>query len=349
MATTTANNNAYPTDPNGNEISWGGKFFSGILLIVATLAAVVALIAHWPDKLPPIDGATKYHYKLFGITYLGAKGVPVNDTSITVFPKRSAEQAADTIKKTADTLNSSEVKKATDTNDTNKMAHIKKWKRCTIDLNTLLLLLVAIAGFLGNLIHISASFTNFIGAGKFKRSWTLWYFVKPFTAAALAIGVYIIFRAGFLNSSEASASVNLYGVVAMAFFAGLFTDKATDKLKEVFGVIFQSSMARPNPLETTHNPATTITVADITPASLVANASTTINISGTGLDAAGLVVKVGEKPIAEADLTKTATNISFSHTATQAGDLVVALLNDKGETVGTKTLTVTAAGQGLGI
>src|ERR1019366_9213395 len=44
-----------------------------------------------------------------------------------------------------------------------------------INLNVLLLELVAAAGFLGNMIYISISFTTFVGAGMFKKSWLLWY------------------------------------------------------------------------------------------------------------------------------------------------------------------------------
>src|SRR5688500_17518431 len=62
----------------------------------------------------------------------------------------------------------------------------------TLHINTIMFLLVALAGFTGNMIHIATSFTNYVGSEKFKSSWLLWYFVKPFTAAALAVIFYMV-------------------------------------------------------------------------------------------------------------------------------------------------------------
>ncbi len=358
MATTKdlKGNIIFVTDPNGNEISKGEKLFAGILLSGITLLTVIAIIAHWPDKLPPADPAakTKYHYKWFAVNYLGSDGTLTEYSSIYTprnplsSPKKDSQVTTESQHDTNHLASANPIpQRSVDTPEPIKKtggAVIKDHEICIIDLNTLILLLVALAGFLGNLIHVSASFTNFVGAGKFKRSWILWYCVKPFTASALAVGVYIIFRAGFLNSADATKDVNLYGVVAIALLAGLFTDMATQKLKEVFGVIFQSSNIRPNALEPVHNAATAkTTVTDITPVSLVTNASTPINISGKGLDASGLVIKVGEATIADADLTKTPTAISFSYTATAAGDLVIVITNDKGEELKSQAVSVIEA------
>lgn len=436
MATTTTDANGnliYATDPNGNEISKGEKFFAGILLSAVTLFAVIAIVAHWPDQLPSTDtnAKTKYQYKWFAINYLGSNGTSTGTSAIStpanVFPQAKKDSVkttgtqSDSVPPTPVTADSNKPTNNADTAQKQGQSSMKDYKGCTIDLNTLLLLLVALAGFLGNMIHISASFTNFVGAGKFKRSWLLWYSVKPFTAAALAVGVYIIFRAGFLNSADATKNVNLYGVVAIALLSGLFTDMATQKLKEVFGVIFQSSTVRPNPLElppvkitSVHPvilemnvetelvisgigfenrtikikidgqdikdpdiqpnaitfkytataekpmmvlsdekgaeiakyelkvaPATTaITVTGISPANLALNTPATISIVGTGLDTAGIVVKAGNDVIADADITKTATSISFSYKAATAGDLVVAVTDASGNALSSQTITV---------
>jgi hypothetical protein len=99
------------------------------------------------------------------------------------------------------------------------------------------------------MIYIATSFTTFVGAGKFKKSWILWYCVKPFTAAALALGMYFVFRGGFLNMSDDSTNINLYGVMTLSILTGLFTDRATLKLKEVFDVLLKPSEERPNKLE----------------------------------------------------------------------------------------------------
>ena len=426
-------NTIYNTDPSGNEIGPAGKNFAGVLLVVVTLLSVLVIIAHWPDKMPPNEGAgvsTKYKYKWFAVTYLGDNS---KDTSLKTVNKTGEAESpeSDTANKATAAIDTNQ--KAVTVNDQDSLdkqpatvvSPCKKSSKCTIDLNTLILLLVAMSGFLGNMIHIASSFTNFIGAGKFKRSWMLWYCVKPFTAAALAVGVYIIFRAGFLNSSEATSNVNLYGVVAIALLAGLFTDMATQKLKEIFGVVFQSSAVRPNPIDhpplkitsiypaklplntetevvvsgfgfdnrtlklkingeeitgadvqsnsivfkytaTKEKPqlviydensveiikydllttgtdvaASSVTVTDITPASLTVNVATEITITGTGLDSAALTIRAGETEIDQASMTKTAGNIKFNYTAIVAEDIIFEVLDAEGNELITKTITVT--------
>ena len=417
-----------------NEIGKNGILWAGIILISITLLGVIAMIAHWPDKMPPTNTGnvcTKYQYKLFHINYLGPNGVADEQVNFVNTPKPVAIIDSPKLLPTDTTNSDSNISKqnVADNNATMPKIQVNKCiackSGCTIDLNTLILLLVALGGFLGNMIHIASSFTNFIGAEKFKRSWMLWYFVKPFTAAALAVGVYIIFRAGFLNSTEATSSVNLYGVIAIALLSGLFTDMATQKLKEVFGVVFQSSTTRPNPLDlppvkiTSVNPATiplnvltqivisgigfenriikikinvddikdpeikpnaitfmytataenpklvlsdekgtelasydlvtsgttnvpvaaTVTVTDIQPDNLTLNALNLITITGTGLDTAGIAVSVDGNPIADADITKTATALTFNHTPPANGAIPVIVADANGNVLKTKSLT----------
>lgn len=297
-------NDIYITDPNGNEISQNGKRKAALLLILVTLLATLSIIAIWPDKLPPSDSTktTKYCFKLFHVTYMGEVGISTEDTTGFSLPRniwKPVAKSGNLAKDSTDSANrATQVVQAVQqaiAADTTKLQNSKtraKCCKCTIDLNTLLLILVALAGFLGNMIHISASFTNFVGAGKFKRSWMLWYFVKPFNAAALAVGVYIIFRAGFLNSGEAVASVNLYGVVALAILAGLYTDMATLKLKEVFAVIFQSSTIRPDPLN--YPP---VKISDTEPNPLPLNEKTKLVLTGVGFADRRFTVKINGEEV----------------------------------------------------
>jgi hypothetical protein len=302
-------NKIYIKDPTGNEIGSSGKIIAGILIVAVTLFAALALIAHWPDKLPPVgnDVCSKYQYKWFSVTYLGDSGIATDKESI-----RGKQSDSSRLKKDTTSLDTSHVNQQQNAQQTGDQrinnSLCKKCNSRTIDLNTLLLLLVAISGFLGSMIHVGSSFTNFIGAGSFKRSWLLWYCVKPFTAAALAVGVYIIFRAGFLNSSDATASVNLYGVVAIAILTGLFTDMATVKLKEVFAVIFQSSSVRPNPLG--YPP---IKITSQNPTALVLNKPTGIVLGGINFDNRKLKIKIEGEEIKSPVIQ--ANSIAFQYTA----------------------------------
>jgi len=344
LTKTDANGNEiYITDPNGNEITQGGKIAAGILLILVTLSTMTAIIAHWPDKLPPVNqGAeTKYYYKWFAVTYAGKGGVATESTVISIpkniFKKDSTAQgdsAATEMQQAVDSAIQSQLPQS-DTAAGSKITKAEKTgKKCIIDLNTLILLLVALSGLLGNMIHVSASFTNFVGAGKFKRSWMLWYFVKPFTAAALAVGVYIIFRAGFLNSGEAVASVNLYGVVAIAVLAGLYTDMATQKLKEIFGVIFQTGMSRPDPL--TYPP---VKITDVIPSPLLLNTDTQLIISGEGFANRRLTVKINDQQIENVTIKPNA--LVFNYKADSATQKLV-LYDEKNVEILTYDITVEA-------
>jgi hypothetical protein len=108
-----------------------------------------------------------------------------------------------------------------------------------IHLNTLQLMLVALAGFLGNMIYIGASFTTFLGSGQFKRSWLLWYIIKPLIAAGLAIAIYFLLCGGFLTLNNSANSININAIMSLALLTGLYTDRATLKLGEVFDVVFK--------------------------------------------------------------------------------------------------------------
>jgi IPT/TIG domain len=327
-------NEKYIKDPDGNEIGRPGKRIAGILLVVVTALAMVGIIAHWPDKLPPVNQAaeTKYYYKWFAVTYAGKDGVPTENDVINTGKNFRLSKADSIAKAQADSIAKAQADSIANLPDSLKPSQATSSNadsgsgkkegatvqalgnpcstKCTIDLNTLILLLVSLAGFLGNMIHIAASFTNFVGAGKFKRSWILWYCVKPFTAAALAVGVYIIFRAGFLNSGEAVASVNLYGVVALAVLAGLYTDMATQKLKEVFAVVFQSSSSRPDPL--TYPP---VKISDALPNPFPLNTPTQLVVTGEGFANRKFTVKINDVEIKDVVIKTNALVFNYEATA----------------------------------
>ena len=176
-----------------------------------------------------------------------------------------------------------------------------------IHINTLLLILVAAAGFAGNMIHIATSFTTFIGAGDFKRRWLLWYIVKPFTASALAVGIYFVFRGGFLNMSDDTTNINLYGVMTISLLSGLFTDRATQKLKEVFEVLFNPKNDRPNQLS-----QGAPLIKGVQPGELTPGKAAAFVISGENLDKIKLSVSINDTIILNAVITT--TNISFTYT-----------------------------------
>jgi hypothetical protein len=204
-----------------------------------------------------------------------------------------------------------------------------------IHLNTILLILVATMGFLGNMIHVASSFTSFVGNGTFEKRWILWYFVKPFTAAALAVIVYFVIRAGFLGSGSDPASINLYGILAMSALAGLFTDNAALKLKEVFDVVFKPKDDRGDKL-TDYK----VKITSITPAKIDVNNPNNIEIKGENFDKKKINVKINGKVISNPTKTKDSIAFIYSVDAADRAKTVfeITLTDEEGKELDKKTL-----------
>jgi IPT/TIG domain len=100
------------------------------------------------------------------------------------------------------------------------------------------LMLVALAGALGGLLHGLRSLATYVGERYLFRSWLLYYAVLPFVAAALATIVYLVLRAGLLSGASNASQTDPYGIAAIAALVGLFSAQAAEKLKAVFETLF---------------------------------------------------------------------------------------------------------------
>jgi hypothetical protein len=101
------------------------------------------------------------------------------------------------------------------------------------------LFIALLFGILGGASHGLASLMDFRGQRRLFCSWSLWYFALPFLGGMLALIVYVTIRAGLLTGAgDVTGSISLYGVAAFSAIVGLFTDRATNKLKEVIETIF---------------------------------------------------------------------------------------------------------------
>jgi hypothetical protein len=115
-----------------------------------------------------------------------------------------------------------------------------------------LLLLVIFAGALGSYLHAIMSLADFIGNRTLKASWFWWYVSRPFLGMAMALVFYAVVRGGFLAGTPADANVvNPFGVVAIGALVGMFSDKAAQKLKQIFDVVFTANDDRSDKLNTT--------------------------------------------------------------------------------------------------
>jgi hypothetical protein len=306
------------------------RYLAGILLIFFIIAPAYFIIAHWPDRIPgprdnfkPLYINEPFHVRL----------AYVPDSACcpdTVYPrppikKETVSTAADTTKKPGQPHTDSPAVKAVDSEQTRATRDAaKQWAAAghpvyylvtdLLDLNILVLMLVAAGGFLGNMVYVATSFTTFVGSDKFSRSWLLWYFVKPFTAAALALGLYFVFRGGFLNYAEDASGINLYGVITIAILAGLFTDKATLKLKEIFEVIF--TLKKDERTGTLAPPQ--FKFSAVTPTKLSKTDKNSIVITGENFDKGSLHFTINSVLIPADQITKSSTNITIIYSVPAA-------------------------------
>ncbi|WP_436516301.1 hypothetical protein [Ekhidna sp. To15] len=101
------------------------------------------------------------------------------------------------------------------------------------------ILLVILSGFLGSYVHITTSFSNFVGNGKFEASWMWWYILRPIVGMTLALIFYLVFRGGLFAGDTSATDLNLYGVLTISALSGLFSDRATLKLAEIYDSLFK--------------------------------------------------------------------------------------------------------------
>lgn len=319
------NNNANPP------ITREGKIAAGILLIAFTVFSIIIIIAFWPDRLPDHgQKCAKYRYHWFSMTLDTTACKLDNALPDTMAKQPPAQPVASPAPKDTAMKDTGKAATPSKADSPAKAAPAKptiaqQQKHCYIHLHTILLLLVAAGGFLGNMIHIATSFTTFVGAGKFERSWVLWYWVRPFTAAALALALYFAFGA-----TKDPANVDLDRILTLAILSGLFTDIATQKLKEVFDVLFNPKDNRPNKLT---DPA--IQIDSLTPDELAKEGENKITLKGKNLKSKKLVIKIEDKTIPNPAITD--EEISFGYTLSDEDkaktELALVVTDEAGNTV----------------
>lgn len=108
-----------------------------------------------------------------------------------------------------------------------------------LGLETRLILLVALVGALGASIHMGTSFAFFAGKSELAASWLWWYLLRPFIGAALGTILYLIVRGLLFSTAAEAKAVNLFGILAFAGLAGMFSKQAIEWLRQVFDQMFR--------------------------------------------------------------------------------------------------------------
>lgn len=124
------------------------------------------------------------------------------------------------------------------------------WGEPWINREVQLLLIITLAGALGTFVHILKSATAFIGNGTMKASWFWWYITGPLVGSAMALIFYAVLRGGFLVGTPADEKfVNPFGAFVIGALVGMFSDKASLKLAEIFDTVFRSGDPRGGKLQ----------------------------------------------------------------------------------------------------
>jgi hypothetical protein len=330
-------------------LSIGQKIIAGLLLASFIVLPIIVICAYWPDKISKDDCAYWYKNEAFHVRLLAnscdtvktkplKKDLPGNANTPPIPPsatdgaKPPANPTANQGLPNWDGVNDG---KTNNTQNSGKKSTDKlKGKQFTsekIHLNTLILLLVAVGGFLGNMIYVAKSFTAFVGAETFNRNWILWYTVKPFIAAGLAVVFYLAFN----NMPNAAEAINLNRIVAIAALTGLFTDIAMLKLKEVFEVVIKPTpdktlMRDPKKMQ--------ISVKDIKPDKIDVNAPNPVTIPGQGLEAEKLTVKINDTVVKDIKVTPTLITFTYIVADKTIASFTLVVIDNEGQELGRKVL-----------
>jgi hypothetical protein len=116
--------------------------------------------------------------------------------------------------------------------------HVVLGIRANLNLDINLLLVAALTGALGGLLHSLRSIAWYVGERKLKWSWVLFYACLPFVAAILALLFYFLLRGGLISAQGTSKDISPYGIAAVSGLVGLFSDQAAEMLRAVFSNIF---------------------------------------------------------------------------------------------------------------
>ncbi len=103
-----------------------------------------------------------------------------------------------------------------------------------------MILVVIFSGVTGAFVQSLGSIAFHQANKDLTAEWTAWYVTRPFIGAGLALAIYLVLRAGFIGVGTDASSINIFGTAAIAAISGMFTDKATTKLKEVANTLLRS-------------------------------------------------------------------------------------------------------------
>ena len=194
-----------------------------------------------------------------------------------------------------------------------------------------LVLLAILMGSLGSALHAVLSLTVYVGSQKFVATWAWWYFSRPFVGGALALFFYFLLALGKVEQATLDPS----WVALMGGMAGLFADKATTKLAEIFdALIGPKTDSRPHKLEggaaSPTSKGAVPTIAKIDPPSAKSGETPKLTVTGANFrDGAAIEVKGVQRAATKVTTTSIEVSLTKEDTAS-TGDVEIVVVNKDG-------------------
>lgn len=209
---------------------------------------------------------------------------------------------------------------------------------------TRLLLLVVLAGALGSLLHSVRSLYWYIGQRKLVRSWIAMYFLLPWSGSLLALVFYVVVRGGFFSPRAPASETSPFGFCALAVLAGMFSEPAVLKLRDVAATIFTKPQVGkdPAPADTGDGPSGSPVLSNLTPSQVAAGSGDTlIKLSGKGFDKDSTVSGNNTKLAATFATANELTATVPAAMLAKPGTIAITIKNPDGAESTSQDLTIT--------
>jgi len=118
-------------------------------------------------------------------------------------------------------------------------------------LSQVLYFIIFWAGALGGCIHGLTSLADYRGERRLFRSWVQWYLIKPVLGGFVSFVFIFILQTGLLSGNDGSKvdHTNIMGMCAIGVLAGLATETATDRFRDIFKAAFGNTNTKSDSLQ----------------------------------------------------------------------------------------------------
>jgi hypothetical protein len=110
------------------------------------------------------------------------------------------------------------------------------------------LVLAAVGGVTGSVVHSASVFSARVGQRTFEASYLWWYLLRPFEAALLAVVFVAAMRSGLVAlGTQGGDSATTVLIFLAGGLAGLFTDRVLQQLRGLLGATKTDERASEQP------------------------------------------------------------------------------------------------------